>query len=402
MNAQKVFDRNAYIRDHEDKFRPLNFRTGLWVPAGMSKSNPESSEESSGIGDVSRPKSSERRSESTSTNERKAREPWRKRSPLDVQLFDPQRLDSAISSMGDGSVSTRDGDRRVASILTNLKSRTPYRRYVLNGDAPAKLATLQDSMSHFGEAIEHFQVMTHVGLKVAKTPIRIAPVLLAGPPGVGKSYFASRLADAMGLPLFRSQMDMSSTSGTLAGMDRSWVSSSQGLVFNALTSGEVINPMIFLDELDKAGGRHHYDPLAPLHCLLEPETAQHFADAFVGLPIDASHIVWVATVNDVEKIDATLISRFRVFEVTQPNRNTMRKLVQEIFHQVTCRFHAQSLVDELSEDVGNHLSILSPREVRIRLEVGVGKALLESRAALKLADIQYTKKSEAKRFGFLG
>ena len=401
MNVEKVFDREAYLRNHQDKFKPLSYRTSLWIPAGTPKPD-QGPSDAAGDSDGGDGDNKAAQSDTAAQKKPAPRKLWRRASPMDVQLYDPAQLAKTLSAMSERASGMRDGERKVASLLTTLHNRPPYRRFVLNKDAPARLEGLRNCMDHFGEAIEYFQIMAHVSLNVAKAPIRITPVLLAGPPGVGKSFFASRLAKAIGLPLFRHQMDMASTSGTLAGMDKSWASSSQGLVFNALASGSAINPMIFLDELDKAGGRHQFDPLAPLHCLLEPETAQNFADSFIGFPIDASHIVWIATVNDVEKIDATLISRFRVIDVTQPEQVTMRRLVQEIFHDVIRRYHAQRLINELSRDVEDRLSLLSPREVRITLEVGVGKALLDSRSDLSVLDIQDIKTRRAMRMGFLG
>ena len=63
-----------------------------------------------------------------------------------------------------------------------------------------------------------------------------------------------------------------------------------------------ISPLVILDELDKAEVSYRGDPLNPLHNLLEPVSAREFRDESISMPIDASHVIWIATANYLGKI----------------------------------------------------------------------------------------------------
>ena len=68
-----------------------------------------------------------------------------------------------------------------------------------------------------------------------------------------------------------------------------------GKVFEALVEGEYANPVIVVDEIDKASGDAQYDPLGALYSLLEHDTAQSFTDEFAEVAIDASQVIWITT-----------------------------------------------------------------------------------------------------------
>lgn len=49
--------------------------------------------------------------------------------------------------------------------------------------------------------------------------------------------------------------------------------------------GQYANPVIVLDEVEKASGSTQFDPLAALYQLLEPETASAFRDEFIDVTL---------------------------------------------------------------------------------------------------------------------
>jgi ATP-dependent Lon protease len=62
---------------------------------------------------------------------------------------------------------------------------------------------------------------------------------------------------------------------------RSGRTPSPGKVFDTFLNGDYANPVIVVDEIDKASGDGQYDPLGALYELLEIETATRFVDEFV-------------------------------------------------------------------------------------------------------------------------
>ena len=49
------------------------------------------------------------------------------------------------------------------------------------------------------------------------------------------------------------------------------------------------------------------------------------------IAIDASHIKWVCTANDVSRIASPILSRLRIFEVPSPTHAQTRKIVSSVF-----------------------------------------------------------------------
>ena len=84
----------------------------------------------------------------------------------------------------------------------------------------------------------------------------------------------------------------------LSGASSQWKGARPGKVFETLVDGQYANPVMVVDEIDKAGGEHAYDPLGALYSLLEHDTAGRFTDEFAEVAIDASQVIWVATAND--------------------------------------------------------------------------------------------------------
>ena len=59
----------------------------------------------------------------------------------------------------------------------------------------------------------------------------------------------------------------------LSGASSQWKGARPGKVFETLVDGHYANPVMVVDEIDKAGGEHAYDPLGALYSLLEHDTA---------------------------------------------------------------------------------------------------------------------------------
>ena len=135
------------------------------------------------------------------------------------------------------------------------------------------------------EALITSVIRPHVALVAQGVDHRLAPILLVGAPGIGKTHFANALADVLGVgsPLLVT-MASESNGSTLAGSSTFWSNSAPGRLFEVLAWGQslempIANPLVVLDEVDKVQSKNmHYDPLGALYTLLKVETARHFVD----------------------------------------------------------------------------------------------------------------------------
>jgi ATP-dependent Lon protease len=143
-----------------------------------------------------------------------------------------------------------------------------------------------------------------------------------------------------------------------------------------------------VDEIDKAGGEHAYDPLGSLYSLLEHDTAHGFIDEFGEVPIDASQVIWVATANDARSIPDPILNRVNVFEIEMPDEEASRKIASKLYRSIRAD-HAwgQRFAPELEDSVLSALSGLAPREMRRALMVAFGNAKLDGRDTLAPQDL---------------
>ncbi len=138
---------------------------------------------------------------------------------------------------------------------------------------------------------------------------------LAGPPGVGKTTIARAIAEAMGRKFVRIALGGVHDEGEIRGHRLSYVAAGPGRILSGIAQAGSMNAVVLLDELDKIGMDRGRSPGAALHEVLDPEQNTHFQDNFLGVPYDLSHVLFIATVNDLTLVTPTLRDRLEPVEL---------------------------------------------------------------------------------------
>jgi ATP-dependent Lon protease len=159
---------------------------------------------------------------------------------------------------------------------------------------------------------------------VGRTTIRFNPVLLLGKPGAGKTVFVRKLSQALGLPnIWRT--DCSRADGAVfGGTDRRWHTAEPCHPFLAVAQAKIGNPLVLLDELEKAGTRSDYGRL--WDCLLgflEVETSCRYPDPALQIPLDLSQASFFATANSLDPLPNPIRDRMRVIQFPEPSANDL-------------------------------------------------------------------------------
>jgi ATP-dependent Lon protease len=192
---------------------------------------------------------------------------------------------------------------------------------------------LYDELPNFGEVLD--DVRRQLALcQHSRDALEITPMLLLGPPGIGKTHFAREVAQLLGTGLGFISMSSLTAGWVLSGASSQWKGARPGKVFETLVDGQYANPVMVVDEIDKARGEHAYDPLGALYSLLEHDTAQAFTDEFAEVAIDASQVIWVATANDERGIPEPILNRMNVFEVQAPDRDAARSIARRLYQSI--------------------------------------------------------------------
>jgi ATP-dependent Lon protease len=161
---------------------------------------------------------------------------------------------------------------------------------------------------------------------VGRTTIRLRPLLLVGEPGGGKSRFARRLGEVLGLSVWRE--DASRADGAVfGGTDRRWHSAEPCHPFLAIVRGKIGNPLILLDELEKSATRSDAGRLFDcLLAFLEPETSLRHPDPALQTNLDLSYVSYVATANSLDPLPLPVRDRFRVVTFPKPTAGDLDAL----------------------------------------------------------------------------
>ena len=139
-----------------------------------------------------------------------------------------------------------------------------------------------------------------------------------GPPGVGKTSLAKKglsfcLKDANGKPRPFSFIGMggSSNGSILEGHSYTYVGSTWGKVVDILIDSKCMNPIIFIDELDKISRTENgKEIIGILTHLIDPTQNDKFQDKyFNGIDLDLSKALFIFSYNDVNLIDKILLDR---------------------------------------------------------------------------------------------
>ena len=234
--------------------------------------------------------------------------------------------------------------------------------------------------------------------------LKIPPTLLLGPPGLGKTMFAQALADSMNVPFRVLRMENQQGGAGLVGSSEFWSNTKAGLVFSLLTNEKCANPLIVLDEVDKANVNAQYNPLNSLYNLLESTSARSFNDeSLPDLTLDASKITWILTANYEESIPEAILSRVRLFRIPKPDAEQARLIAKRIYSGI---LNESDLLKakfdhELSDEVIGYLINLSPRRIKLSIETGLGRAAIAKRRALLIEDFDQVQTQAKAVIGFI-
>jgi ATP-dependent Lon protease len=162
---------------------------------------------------------------------------------------------------------------------------------------------------------------------------------LYGNPGVGKTEITRNgIAYSLGRKLACINCGGLRDSSYLQGFEYSYQGSKYGKIVESLILGGEMDPVIFIDELDKISTtRDGQDIENTLVHILDPTQNSDFRDKYFSeIPIDLSRCIFVVAFNHKSKINPILLDRVNIISVPDPTVDaklhiTTRHLLPRIF-----------------------------------------------------------------------
>lgn len=160
-------------------------------------------------------------------------------------------------------------------------------------------------------------------------------LLLAGPPGVGKTSWARELARCLKIGAGVQIDAAASPAGfSLVGLEIGWGGAFPGGVVKEILEHQITNPIVVVDEIDKAciarsSGGQSFSIANSLLGMMGP-AATGWSCPYFRVKFDVSKVSWVLTANEIHNLPSPLLSRCELVNVPYPNDAEIYGMIDKI------------------------------------------------------------------------
>ena len=257
-----------------------------------------------------------------------------------------------------------------------------------------------------------------------------------GSPGVGKTSLAKKglakcLVDenSSSRPFSFIALGGSSNGSTLEGHSYTYVNSTWGRITDILMETKCMNPIIYIDELDKVSKTEHgKEIIGILTHLIDTTQNDTFQDKyFSGINLDLSKVLFIFSYNDPEQIDRILLDRIHRIRFDNLSLDDKKTIVsQYIIPEINKKMGFSDGTIELTDDIIEYIietytlepGVRKLKEVlfdlfgeiniellkyndNISIPFIITKDLIDNKYLKKYYKIEYTKIHEENKIGII-
>lgn len=173
--------------------------------------------------------------------------------------------------------------------------------------------------NHYGLSSVKVRILEYLSIMILNTRSNTsfhAPILaFVGLVGSGKTSLAYSIAQSLGRKIIRIPFGGLGSTAMLRGSSKINAEAEPGQLMKAITTHQVNNPVILLDEIDRVASEARADIMGVLVELLDPEQNFAFVDHYVDFPFDLSKVMFITTANNAANIATAVMDRLELIEM---------------------------------------------------------------------------------------
>lgn len=170
--------------------------------------------------------------------------------------------------------------------------------------------------SHYGLDKVKTRIIEYLAVKKMTKNLRGPIICLVGPPGVGKTSLAFKVAKAINRNFVKMSVGGVNDEAEIIGHRKTYLGSNPGRIIQSMKKAKSSNPVFLIDEIDKMTKDIKGDPASCLLEVLDPEQNKYFSDNYIEEEFDLSKVMFIATANYEDKIPPALKDRLEIVNIS--------------------------------------------------------------------------------------